>query len=141
MLLRVLLTIGTVLIVSWLALVVALLVVRPQGSLLAEALRLLPDTLRLLRRLAGDRSLPRGVRVRLWLLLGYLAIPIDLIPDVVPVLGYADDAIIVTAVLRSVVRRAGLEPIRGHWPGTEDGLAAVLRLCGLTGQPDRSNRV
>lgn len=141
MLLRVLLTVGTVLIVSWLALVVALLVVRPQGSLLAEALRLLPDTLRLLRRLAGDRSLPRGVRVRLWLLLGYLAIPIDLIPDVVPVLGYADDAIIVTAVLRSVVRRAGLEPIRGHWPGTEDGLAAVLRLCGLTGQPDRSNRV
>jgi uncharacterized membrane protein YkvA (DUF1232 family) len=141
MLLRVLLAIGTALILSWLALVVGLLVVRPKGSLLAEALRLLPDVLRLLRRLAGDRSLPRGVRVRLWLLVGYLAIPIDLVPDVVPVLGYADDAIIVTAVLRSVVRRAGLDPIRGHWPGTEDGLAAVLRLCGLTGQPDRSDRV
>jgi uncharacterized membrane protein YkvA (DUF1232 family) len=56
------------------------------------------------------------------------------------VLGYADDAVIVKAVLRSVVRRAGLEPIRGHWPGTEDGLAAVLRLCGPAGQPDRSDR-
>jgi uncharacterized membrane protein YkvA (DUF1232 family) len=111
MLLRVLLAIGTALILIWLALVVALLVVRPKGSLLAEALRLLPDVLRLLRRLAGDRSLPRDMRVRLWLLLGYLAIPIDLIPDFVPVLGYADDAIIVTAVLRSVVRRAGLDPI------------------------------
>jgi hypothetical protein len=65
---------------------------------------------------------------------------IILIPDFVPVLGYADDAVIVTAILRSVVRRAGLEPIRGHWPGTEDGLAAVLRLCGPAGQPDRSNR-
>jgi uncharacterized membrane protein YkvA (DUF1232 family) len=73
----------------------------------------------------------------LWLVLGYLAIPVDLVPDFVPVLGYADDAIIVTAVLRSVVRRAGLEPIRGHWPGTEDGLAAVLRLCG---RPARSLR-
>jgi uncharacterized membrane protein YkvA (DUF1232 family) len=140
MLVRVLLAIGTALILSWLALVVALLVVRPEGSLLAEALRLLPDVLCLLRRLAGDRSLPQGVQVRLWLLLGYLAIPIDLVPDFVPVLGYADDAIIVTAVLRSVVRRAGLDPIRGHWPGTEDGLVAVLRLCGLTGQPDRSDR-
>jgi uncharacterized membrane protein YkvA (DUF1232 family) len=140
MLLRGLLAVGVALAFTWVALVIALLIARPKGSLLAEALRLLPDVLRLLRRLAGDRSLPRGVRIRLWLLLAYLAIPIDLVPDFIPVLGYADDAIIVTAVLRSVVRRAGLEPIRDHWPGTEDGLAAVLRLCGLTDQPDRIDR-
>lgn len=73
---------------TWVALVFALLVARPEASLLAEALRLLPDVLRLLRRLAGDRSLARDVRIRLWLVLGYLAIPIDLIPDFVPVLGY-----------------------------------------------------
>jgi hypothetical protein len=85
-------------------------------------------------------SFPRGVRIRLWLLLGYLAIPIELVPDFIPGLGYADDAIIVTVVLRSVVRRGGLEPIRGHWPGTEDGLAAVLGRCGLADQPDRSDR-
>jgi uncharacterized membrane protein YkvA (DUF1232 family) len=66
--------------------------------------------------------------------------PRRLVPDLVPVLGYADDAIIVTAVLRAVVRRAGLEPIRGHWPGTEDGLAAVLRLCGLADLSDHSDR-
>jgi uncharacterized membrane protein YkvA (DUF1232 family) len=135
MLLRGLLAVGVALAFTWVALVIALLVARPKGLLLAEALRLLPDVLRLLRRLAGDRSLPQGVHIRLWLLLAYLAIPIDLVPDFIPVLGYADDAIIVTAVLRSVVRRAGLEPIRDHWPGTEDGLAAVLRLCGLTDHP------
>jgi uncharacterized membrane protein YkvA (DUF1232 family) len=140
MLLRGLLAVGVALAFTWVALVIALLVARPKGLLLAEALRLLPDVLRLLRRLAGDRSLPQGVHIRLWLLLAYLAIPIDLVPDFIPVLGYADDAIIVTAVLRSVVRRAGLEPIRDHWPGTEDGLAAVLRLCGLTDQPDRIDR-
>jgi uncharacterized membrane protein YkvA (DUF1232 family) len=38
-------------------------------------------------------------------------VPIDLIPDFIPVLGYADDAIIVVAVLRSVVRRVGLDPL------------------------------
>jgi uncharacterized membrane protein YkvA (DUF1232 family) len=119
----------------WFALVVGLILVRPRGGLLREALRLLPDVLRLIRRLAADKALPRGVRIRLGLLLAYLAIPIDLIPDFVPVLGYADDAIIVTAVLRSVVRRAGLEAVRAHWPGTDDGFIAVARLTGLHGPP------
>ena len=73
----------------------------PGGPLLKEALRLLPDLLRLLRRLAADRNLPWPVRARIVLLMVYLALPIDLIPDVIPVLGYADDAIIVTLVLRT----------------------------------------
>jgi uncharacterized membrane protein YkvA (DUF1232 family) len=117
--------------VSWVALLVGLLIVRPQGPLLAEALRILPDLVRMLRRLAGDTTLPRGVRVRLGLLLAYLVIPIDLIPDFVPVLGYADDAILVVAVLRSVVRRAGAGALRRHWPGTPDGFAALCRLTGV----------
>ncbi|MEV1001442.1 YkvA family protein [Nonomuraea sp. NPDC050202] len=125
--------IGAALLVAWLAMIGALAVVRPRGNLLREALRLLPDVLRLVRRLAADPALPRGVRVRLALLLGYLALPLDLVPDFIPVLGYADDAIIVTAVLRSVVRRAGLQAVRRHWPGTDDGFAALARLTGLDG--------
>ncbi len=132
--LRILLGVGAGLLLGWLGLLTALMMVRPKGSLLKEALRVLPDVVRLLRGLAGDRSLPRGVRARLWLLLVYLAVPFDLVPDFVPVLGYADDAVIVTAVLRSVVRRAGLEPVERHWPGSPDGLAAVVRLCGLSRQ-------
>jgi len=132
---RILVGVGAGLLLGWLALLAALVTARPKGSLLKEALRVLPDVLRLLRRLAGDRSLPRGVRARVWLLLVYLAIPFDLVPDFVPVLGYADDAIIVTAVLRSVVRRAGLGPVERHWPGSPDGLAAVVRLYGLSRQP------
>jgi uncharacterized membrane protein YkvA (DUF1232 family) len=123
--------VAVALVVAWLVLVAVLLVVRPRGGLLREALRLLPDVLRLVRRLAADRSLSRGVRVRLGLLVAYLAIPIDLIPDFVPVLGYADDAIVVIAVLRSVVRRAGVDAVRAHWPGTEDGFAALVRVAGL----------
>ena len=126
-----LISLAAALLLAWLALVVALLMAKPDKALLREALRLLPDVLRLLRRLASDRDLPSGVRIRLSLLLVYLAIPIDLIPDFIPVLGYADDAIIVTAVLRSVVRHAGLDAVRAHWPGTDDGFTAVCRLAGL----------
>jgi uncharacterized membrane protein YkvA (DUF1232 family) len=127
----VLIGIAAALLLAWLVLIVALLLVRPRGGLLREALRLLPDVLRLLRRLAADKTLPRGVRVRLGLLLAYLALPIDLVPDFIPVLGYADDAIIVTAVLRGVVRRAGLDAVRAHWPGTDDGFAALCRVTRL----------
>ena len=83
-----------------------------------EAVRLLPDVLVLVRRLAGDRSLPGSVRWRLLLLLGYLVLPIDLVPDFIPVVGYADDALLVAWVLRSVVRTAGPEALDRHWPGT-----------------------
>jgi uncharacterized membrane protein YkvA (DUF1232 family) len=71
------------------------------------------------------------VRWRLVLLLAYLASPVDLVPDFVPVLGYADDAIVVAWVLRSVVRRVGVEEVRARWPGTDDGFAALRRLTGI----------
>jgi uncharacterized membrane protein YkvA (DUF1232 family) len=109
-----------------------LVIARPRGGLSREALRLLPDLLRLLPRLAADRRLPRRARVGLALLLAYLAFPFDLVPDFIPVLGYADDAIIVAAVLRWVARQAGVEAICRQWPGTSDGFAALCHLTGLT---------
>ncbi|MDR7275248.1 YkvA family protein [Catenuloplanes atrovinosus] len=130
---QLLISLAAALLLAWLGLLVALVIVAPDRPRLTEALRLLPDLLRLLRRLAADRTLPRGVRIRLSLLLAYLAVPIDLVPDFIPVLGYADDAIIVIAVLRSTVRRAGLDAVRRHWPGTDDGFTALTRLTGLAG--------
>jgi uncharacterized membrane protein YkvA (DUF1232 family) len=120
------------LLAAWTALVVSLLVARPRGASFTDAVRLLPDLLRLLPRLARNASLPRGVRLRLWLLLGYLASPLDLVPDVVPLIGYADDAIAVAMVLRSVARRAGPEALERHWPGSADGLEALRGLIGMT---------
>lgn len=117
----------------WVALIVALWIGKPDEVRIRDALRLLPDLVRLLRRLAGDKSLSGGVRLRLWLLLAYLALPIDLVPDFIPVIGYADDAVIVALALRSVTRRAGPEALEKHWPGTPDGLTAVRRLAGLGG--------
>ena len=85
----------------------------------------------IIRRLAADKTVPTGVRVRLVLLLIYLASPIDLIPDFVPVVGYADDALIVALVLRSVTHRARPDALERHWPGTPEGLAMIKQLAGL----------
>ncbi len=128
------LVIGVVLavLVLWLLLVVALMGMRPDTAGLTESLRLLPDVVRLTSRLARDPGLPRSVRWRLWLVLAYLALPIDLIPDIIPVLGYADDVIVVALGLRSVARRAGSVTLARHWSGSADGLGTVLRLVGLT---------
>ncbi|MBW9095380.1 DUF1232 domain-containing protein [Microbacterium jejuense] len=93
-------------------------------------LRLVPDVIRLVRRLAGDPAVPRGTRWWLVGLLGYLLLPIDLVPDFIPVLGYADDAIVVAIVLRFAIRHAGIEAIRRHWAGTPAGLQSVLTLAG-----------
>ncbi|MDT0278378.1 YkvA family protein [Blastococcus goldschmidtiae] len=117
------------LLLLWVALL--LLVWRSRSLAPREALRLLPDLVRLVRRLAADRSLPRGVRIRLWLLLVYLVSPLDLVPDVIPLLGHADDVVLVAWTLRSVTRRAGTEALARHWPGEPAGLALVSRLAGL----------
>jgi uncharacterized membrane protein YkvA (DUF1232 family) len=125
--------------IVWIALLIALAVTRPKDLSVADALRLLPDTMVLMRRLAADPQQPRGVRVRLLLLLVYLILPFDLIPDFIPFLGYADDAIVVAVALRSVARRAGYGALEKHWPGTPEGLQSVRRLAGIpspeTGEP------
>jgi uncharacterized membrane protein YkvA (DUF1232 family) len=116
----------------WVALVLALYLAgrkSTEPATVRDALRIVPDVIRLLRRLAVDPTLPRGVRLRLALLVGYLICPIDLIPDFVPAIGYADDAIVVVWALRSVTRAAGIEAIERHWPGTPEGLSVLRRLA------------
>ena len=82
--------------------------------------------------MAADRTVSRGVRIRLVLLLAYLVMPVDLVPDFLPVIGYADDVVIVAWVLRSVIRSAGPEAFRRHWPGTPAGLQVIEKLAGFS---------
>lgn len=129
--LRLLIGIVMVLGAAWALALGALVLCRPKGIDFAEAKRLVPDIVRLLRALARDRGLPPSVRRRLVLLVGYLALPFDVVPDFIPVLGYADDVIAVALVLRSVVRAAGPHALEMHWTGTAAGLALVRSLAGV----------
>lgn len=117
--------------VSWLILAGTLWTLGPDKTRLQDLARLQPDVLRLLKRLAVDPQLPRRIRVGSFLVLAFVLSPIDVIPDVIPVIGFADDVIIVALVLRWVARAGGQAALVTHWPGTPDGLAALCRLCGI----------
>jgi uncharacterized membrane protein YkvA (DUF1232 family) len=90
--------------------------------------RFVPDCVVLVRRLLGDPAVPRSSKLLLGGLVAYLASPVDLVPDFVPVAGQVDDALMVALVLRSVLRRSGAQKVREHWPGPERSLAVLLQL-------------
>jgi uncharacterized membrane protein YkvA (DUF1232 family) len=92
--------------------------------------RFVPDCLVLFKRLAGDPRVPRSRKLLLGAMIGYLALPFDLVPDVIPIAGQLDDAIIVALVLRALLRGAGDAPLREHWPGPAGSLRLVFRLAG-----------
>ncbi len=110
----------------WAALVGALLASgrREQARSLAG---FVPDCAILAGRLLRDRRVPRRWKLALAALAVYLALPFDLVPDVLPVVGQLDDAILVALVLRRLVRAVGEPLLREHWPGPERSLALVLR--------------
>ena len=89
------------------------------------------DSLVLVRRLLRDPRVPRVRKLALALLVVYLASPIDLIPDFLPVIGQLDDALIAGWTLRGLVRGAGSELLCEHWPGDDRGLQLILRFAGV----------
>jgi len=89
----------------------------------------IPDCIVLVTRLAQDPRIPRRRKLLLFALVGYLALPFDLVPDFIPVAGQLDDAIVVALVLRSLIRAGGEDVIRELWPGPERSLALIVRLA------------
>ena len=114
----------------WAILVALLWLFRPRDVGLGELLRIIPDVVRLVRRLLGDRAVPLRAKVALVVLLAWLISPIDLIPEFIPILGPLDDVVVAVLVLRYVRRAVGLEELRSRWPGTPDGFALLSRIIG-----------
>lgn len=111
----------------------------PETVSIAEAFRLLPDLIRVIRRMAADKTAPRSVKIKLALLLVYLLSPVDLVPDFIPIIGQADDVIIVALVLRSVIRSAGVHLLHRHWPGNATGLSLIEKLAGIDARAAQRN--
>jgi uncharacterized membrane protein YkvA (DUF1232 family) len=91
---------------------------------------LIPNLLLLFKDLAKDPRVPRGAKA--WLVLGavWIASPIDLLPEFLPVVGPLDDAIVAAVVLRHLVRKAGPDVVAEHWRGDPATLERLLRLFG-----------
>ena len=87
-----------------------------------------PDCMVLCRRLLADSRVPRRHKALLAGLVGYLASPLDLIPDFIPVIGHLDDALIAVVTLRTIRRGVARSIVRQHWPGPPRSLQLIERL-------------
>lgn len=114
----------------WALVLVVFVIARPKGVPLRELISVVPDVVRLLRSIVGDRAVPLDVRVVLVFLMVWILSPIDLIPEFIPVLGPLDDVIVAGVALRYTRRRLGIEDLRGRWAGTEQGFALLTRIVG-----------
>jgi uncharacterized membrane protein YkvA (DUF1232 family) len=89
----------------------------------------IPDCVLLMRGLLADRRIPRRRKLVLLALAAYLAVPIDLVPDFIPVAGQLDDVLVAALALRYALRAGGPQLIREHWRGPEASLQVVLRVA------------
>lgn len=101
-------------------------------QLVTDAALMMPNIVKLVGRLLKDPRVPRRAKITLGLAAAYVVSPIDLIPEVVPVIGWADDVLIVMFAIDSLIERAGEEIVREHWDGPGDLLALVRDVIALS---------
>jgi len=106
---------------------IAALVVSGRRAMAREAALFIPNLIGLFRGLVADPSVPWHAKVVLALGLTYLAMPIDLVPDMIPVVGHLDDAIVAALVLGYVVRVSGRDTVERHWRGDPAVIRRLLR--------------
>ena len=113
-------------------------IIPPEGRsiqarrLLEDTLLLLPNFVRLIGRLLTDSRVPRRSKIVLGMAAVYVASPIDIIPDVIPVIGWADDVLILMFALDSLIERAGPEIVEEHWDGPGDLLSLVRDVVAVS---------
>ncbi len=118
-----------ILLATWLVLVL-ILVALGHRSRAKELALLVPNLALLFKGLLAEPRVPRCSKVLLLVGIGWIASPIDLIPEFVPFLGPLDDAVVAAVVLKHILKTAGAEVIREHWRGSDATLDTILRLSG-----------
>ena len=113
-------------------------VLPPEGGslqarrLIADAALLAPNLVRLVGRLLRDPRVPRRAKISLGAAAAYVMSPVDVIPEVIPVVGWADDVILIMFAVDSLIDRAGPELIDEHWDGPGDLLGLIREVVGLS---------
>ena len=95
-----------------------------------DLLLALPRLAWMIGSLLVDREVPRGAKLALAAVAVYLASPVDLIPDFIPIIGYLDDLLVAAIVLDGLLNYLDRPLLLRYWPGSTaslDSAAAVAR--------------
>jgi uncharacterized membrane protein YkvA (DUF1232 family) len=111
--------------------VVGVLLLMGHRTAAGQLVGLIPNLLRLFRGLLRDPRVPRRSKLLLALGVVWIASPIDLIPEFIPILGPLDDALIAALILRHILRKAGSAVVREHWPGDQATIERMARVLGM----------
>lgn len=99
--------------------------VPPRLQRAADLLLTLPDFVVLIFRLMKDPRVPARAKVKLALFAAYLASPVDLVPDFIPVLGFMDDLVGAVIVVRDLLSLSPKEVVLSHWSGNQDIIGLI----------------
>lgn len=102
-----------------------------QQTSLKEYALLIPRLLVLVAKLARDPRVPARSKAMLVLLGGYLASPVDVIPDFLPGIGQVDDIVLIAFTLDQLLNRVPREIVKEHWDGDDDVLELVQEVLDI----------
>lgn len=111
--------------VAFWAVAVIVLIGLGRRSQARELATLIPNLLALFRGLLEDPRVPRSAKVWLAVAVVWIASPIDLIPEFVPVVGPLDDAIVAALVLRHLMKATLGAVVLEHWRGRPETLETL----------------
>lgn len=99
-----------------------------------EACLFLPDFAVLIFRLLKDPRVPAEAKMKLALFTAYLASPIDIVPDFIPVLGQFDDLVGAVYVIRSIMKSTPKEVILENWSGQGNVIEIATQVMDMAAE-------
>lgn len=112
-------------------------------SRVKNLLMFLPNMVKLLGKLLADKRVPITEKALFAAAIVYVIMPLDLIPDVFPVIGQVDDLYLVALVLLRLLNRTDEAVVRENWSGGGDIISLANSIAGLAPMllPKRTSRV
>ncbi len=99
---------------------------------ISSYLFLLPDFFMLLVRLSFDKRVSVTTKGYILATIAYVMLPIDLIPDFIPVIGYVDDLVLVVYSLNHILNNVNPEILLDNWSGSEDLLDLLKKITAMS---------
>jgi uncharacterized membrane protein YkvA (DUF1232 family) len=96
-------------------------------------IRAIPNFLRLLWRLYFDPRVSKLDKGIVLATIGYIIVPLDLIPDFIPFLGQVDDVYLLALALDRLLNNAGIDVLLDHWEGDVSSLETAIAALDKAG--------